>query len=264
MIKLTKNTKGYAIEAFHNPTKRVVDILIYISKIQKGCNLTEISKALELPKSTISPILKTLLDTKLIEQNKENLKYTIGINSFKIGNMYLENINIIDIIKSHMRAVVKECNEICQLGMLDGADVVYIAKVDSAQPIKLSSSVGKTLPASCTALGKILLSSLNDDMLKELYKNGFESLTNKSITNIETLLKQINQIRKSNFASESGESNPQIECLAVPIFNKGQIFASMSVSIPLFRSNNKLFNKIKSILLKESERISLEISKFDI
>lgn len=265
MLKFTKIiTKGSDIETLHKPTKRVVDILIYVAKIKNGCNLTEISRVLGLPKSTISPILKTLNELKLIQQNKDNLKYTIGINTFKVGNQFLSDLNIIDIIKFHMRTIVKECNEICQLGILDGTDVVYIAKVDSAQPIKLTSSVGKALPAHCTALGKILLSSYNNKELKDLYENGFESLTNKSITDIEILLKQVNNIRKTNFAYETGESNPQIECLAVPIFSKNKIFASMSVSIPLFRSNNKLFNKIKSILLRESKKISFELSKIDI
>lgn len=256
--------KGFTIETLHKPTKRVLDILTYIANTQKGSNLTEISLELNIPKSTISPILKTLLELKFIQQDKENLKYIIGIKSFKVGNSFLDNISIMDVIKSHMRNIVKQCNEICQLGFLEGKDVVYIAKVDPAQPIKLSSSVGKTLPANCTALGKILLSSLSNEELKELYAKGLPSLTKKSINNIETLIKQINDIRKSNFAYETGESNSQIQCLAVPIFNQNKIIASMSVSIPIFRSNKAVFNKIKNILLKESEQISKEINRLDV
>lgn len=215
-----------------------------------------------LPKSTISPILKTLLEEKIIQMNA--FRYKIGVNSFKIGNKFIDGLNIIDTIKAHMQVVVNKCNEICQLGILDNKDVVYIAKVDPVQPIQLSSSVGNTLPANCTALGKILLSSLNHDEIKTLYKNGLDKITQKSVVNMDLFLKQISCIKEQGFALERGESNPQIECIAVPIYAKDKLIAAMSVSIPIFRSSKNLIKKIKSQLLYQSSQISQEISILDV
>lgn len=214
-----------------------------------------------LPKSTISPILKTLLEEKMIQNH--NLKYKIGMNAFKMGHKFLDSLNIVDIIKSHMQIVVKECNEICQLGILDNKDVVYVAKVDPAQPIQLSSSVGNTLPASCTALGKILLSNFSSDEIKELYKDGLDKITDKSIVDMDLFLEQISCIKEQGFAFERGESNPQIECIAVPIFGKDKIIAAMSVSIPFFRSSSDLIKKIKSILIYQSAQISQKITHLE-
>lgn len=261
MLKF-KKIKGLQIKPLHKPTIRVVEILSFIAQKQNGANLTQISDELMLPKSTISPILKTLVDKKFI--HLQNLKYKIGVNSFKIGSKFLDNLNVIDMIKSHMQTIVNECNEICQLGILDNCDVVYIAKVDPIQPIQLSSSVGNTLPANCTALGKILLSAFDDEQIQNLYQNGLSKLTQKSITNMQVFLSHVKQIKHQQFAFETGESNPQIQCLAVPLFCNNGILAAMSVSIPLFRSNAKLIEKIKSLLIFHSKIISQKLSHFDI
>ncbi len=68
-----------------------------------------------------------------------------------------------------MKDIVFVCGEICQLGVLDGSDVLYIEKTEPKQAIKLESYVGKNLPAYATALGKCLLSGLNDDEIRKLY-----------------------------------------------------------------------------------------------
>lgn len=68
-----------------------------------------------------------------------------------------------------MKAIVNQCAEICQFGILEHSDVLYLAKVDSPEPIRLSSSIGKRLPAYCTSLGKALLCEFSKEELQELY-----------------------------------------------------------------------------------------------
>ena len=70
---------------YHNPTLRVLNILEALASNSNGLTLTEISEAINSPKSTIFPIVQTMVDKKFIFFNKNSYTYTIGINTFCIG-----------------------------------------------------------------------------------------------------------------------------------------------------------------------------------
>lgn len=251
-------------QTLHNPTKRVTNILELLSKTNIGHTLKEISDKLSIPQSTISPILQTLCQTQFIMRNEYTLKFSISVTSFMIGYSFINNLDILEVIKSHMRQIVKKTDEICQLGILNGKDVVYIAKVEPTQPIKLESHVGKTFPAHATALGKALLSKYDDEKIRSLYSKKIEKLTEKTISDVNILVKQIQSIRINHIAEESGENNKEVQCIAVPLVFKEYIFASISISIPIYRSSDEKVTSIKNNLLKSKDSIEKELSNIDI
>lgn len=75
-----------------------------------------------------------------------------------------------------MTNIVNSCSETCQLGILDNNEVLYIGKVDSPEPIRLISYVGKKIPANCTGLGKALLCDFDKEKLISLYPDGLKVL----------------------------------------------------------------------------------------
>lgn len=246
-------------EQLHNPTKRVIDILGLLSENNNGLTLNDISKNLKLPKSTIFPILRTLSLTNFVYKDETTLNYFIGVNAFKVGYAFLDHFNMLDIIKKHMRNIVDKIDEICQLGILDKTEVIYIAKIEPVQPVKLESSVGKSLPAHATALGKALLSRYSENEIRELYKDGLKKLTKNTITDIETLIKEIETIKEGSIAYETSQSKEEIECLSVPLKIKDIIFAAISVSIPTYRSSKNKLENIKKILLESKSNIEKEL-----
>lgn len=239
----------------HKPTERVLDILELLASNPEGLSLTEISNLIQSPKSTIHPILQTMSKRKFIYLNKSTSKYTIGISSYCIGTSYSNEMNVLDFIKSQMQYIVDHSNEICQLGILDKSEVLYIAKVDSDNPIRLVSSVGKRLPAYCTALGKALLIDKNIEEIKGLYPDGLKPYTDNTITNFDVLYKEVVDCRKNNFAFEQSEINDYSSCIAVPLINNSRAIASLSVSIPTFRIDDKKIEVIKSLLLDAKSNI---------
>jgi len=251
-------------QTLHNPTKRVTDILELLSKTSIGHTLKEISDKLSIPQSTMSPILQTLCKTQFILRNEYTLKFSIGVTSFMVGYSFINSLDILEIIKNHMRKVVKKTDEICQLGILNGKDVVYIAKVEPTQPIKLESHVGKTFPAHATALGKALLTKYDDEKIRSLYSQKMEKLTEKTISDVNILIKQIQSIRIDHIAEESGENNREVQCVAVPLVFKQYIFASISISIPIYRSSYEKIAYIKDNLLKSKDSIEKELSNINI
>lgn len=237
----------------HMPTKRVIEILKCLSLSDSYLSLSEISKSTGISISTLQPILKTLSDYKYLSQNKLK-QYQIGVELFKIGNEFINNDDTIDIIRTSMKNIVHGCNEITQLGILDdrNINVIYIAKEEPYQAIKLMSSVGKALPAYASALGKSLLSNYNSDIINRIFKDTkLEPLTDNTITDINELIYEINEVKIKGYSHEKGESDKDIECFAIPVTIRNNIKYSISVSTPIYRMNSQKIDLIKKTLLDE-------------
>ncbi|HHX66944.1 MAG: IclR family transcriptional regulator [Miniphocaeibacter sp.] len=244
----------------HQPTMRVLKILECVDRNPQGLSLTEISKTIGSPKSTIYPILNTLLENGYLKLNRFN-NYVIGLKTFQIGLSYSANLGGIDIIRKEMIDIVDECKEICQLGMLVGDQVYYLEKVEPDQAIKILSYTGKYMPAYCTGLGKALLSFLDNKEIEKMYDGfKFEKFTEKTITNIKELLKEVENVRKIGFAYDNQEAMLHASCIAVPInMNTGYKLA-LSVTYPIFRGTEEKINSIKTNLKSKAKLIE-EISK---
>lgn len=241
----------------HKPTERVLNILLNLASEKKSLTLTELSEKTNIPKSTISPILSTMVKLKFLTK-KENQKYRIGINSFVVGEKYIESTSMLEMIKSNMNEIVKECNEICQLGVVQEDKVFYIAKKEPQQAIQLMSYVGKFLPLYSTALGKVLLSKKSKEEIIELIGTDFPALTEFTITDINKFIEELSKVRKNGYAYDFKETSLDAICVAVPIEKDGRVIAAISVSVPAFRSSEDKFTTIIEILNKY--KISIEDS----
>ncbi|OAA88373.1 IclR family transcriptional regulator [Clostridium ljungdahlii] len=241
----------------HKPTERVLNILNLLSVKPKGLTLTEISEAIDVPKSTLYPIIQTMLERNFLSLEKNSLKYSIGISAFCIGASYSRNKNMLDFIQKIMKNIVSNINETCQMGILDGNNVLYILKEDPIKDIdiRLISYVGKRIPAYCTALGKALLSEYSIEEIKTLYSDGLKPITKNTITDFSVLEEELKKIRETHFATEVEEVTEFLRCYAVPLISKGKTSAAISISIPTFRATEEKNKLAIELLLKAKEQI---------
>lgn len=239
----------------HMPTVRVMKVLSTIADYDEGLTLTDIAEQTQISKGTLHPILATLVEHNYLSKTEENGHYRIGAECFKVGYSFVRNVNVMDVIKEKMDEIVHEFSEICQLGVFQNNEVFYISKSEPYRAIKLMSSIGRSLPAYASALGKALLSQLSNDEIRDLYKDGLKPLTGNTITDVEVLIKQIEKVRETRIATERGESSPDIECVAVPLRQDDTIFAAMSVSIPIYRSTPEQIEAIRKTLAEKRDEI---------
>ena len=216
------------VEKLHNPTLRVVRILELVNNYENGISLIDISKKLAIPKSTLSPILKTLEKTNFLEKNDKGC-YVASFKLFQLGLSYSGQLDCLSTIIKQMEIVVDRIGEIV-------------------------SSVGKKIPAIYTALGKALLSGFSDQEIIEKYKNyDFVKYTENSIGNVDELLKDIHKVRQLGYAVENQEFTMNTSCVAVPIRESGKIKAAMSATYPMFRKTEKTEKEIAKVLLEQKE-----------
>src|SRR5206468_2448939 len=131
--------------------------------------------------------------------------------------------------------------ETMQLGALTGLEVTYIARHDGRQPIRLASEIGRRLPASCTAIGKAALASLDPDEVSERLR-GVESLpqlTGRSHRTVAALLDDIDEVRRRGYAIDDEETADGVICLgvAVPARRRGDGPYAASVTLLKVRAD---------------------------
>lgn len=241
----------------HRSTKRVIDIFELLARTEKadGYSLTEISLQLGAPKSSLFPILHTLVNAAYLQYDPITMKYTIGRRLFEVGSNFAAKDNFYAQALGIMQEVVDQCSEACHIAELQGTSVHYLMKVDSPEPIRMHSAPGRHLPASCTALGKALLSNLSFGELQELYHNGLPKMTENTVVNINELYQQLTDIRKTGIAYEKEENYSLIQCMATPIYKSGEPVLALSISMPTFRSSPEKQSQIEELLLKARNRL---------
>ncbi len=246
--------------ADHRTTSRVLDILELLYENVDGLTFTEICTLMEMPKSSLHPLLTTLQNRNYIHLGKENNKYSIGQQLFVLGTGYKTNLT--ELIQTEMDTLSKSVGENVYLGVLSGSEVIYLLKSQFTKSnVQTLSKVGKRLKAYSTGFGKALLSQFTEQELKEIYKDGLQKLTDNTITDIDVLYKQCQEIKKSGFSYEKEESTLEIQCVGTVIKHAENYLAGMSVVVPVYRYTNEIEEQIKTELLKTRVAIEAHIAR---
>jgi len=214
--------------------ERAFEIIETLAVEPKGLSITELSKRLALHKSTVHRILRTLLSRGYVEKDSESMRYKLGVKFVEISSLYLNSIELKTEAHPYLRELVNILGTTVHLAILDKGEVVYIDKVEQVNSIRLYSSIGKRVPAYCTALGKILLTKFSDDdILKILNEIGLKRFTQNTITDPKKVLEEIQQARKFGWAVDNEEFQDGIRCISAPIYDyRGELIAAISASAP--------------------------------
>jgi len=220
--------------------------------------MTEISEKLGLYPSTTHRILDTLRHWGYVEQEPNNQRYQLGLKVIELGMAKLQQMDLAREATPYLKELVNQCNETVHLGVLEEGEVLYLAKEESSQTIRMCSYVGKRAPLHCTALGKILLAYMPEEERKKILEDReLPRLTEKTITDKEELKEELNKVKKQGFALDRGENEKDVRCIAAPIRNyQGKIIAAVSISGPAYRVDIDKQNYLKEALIEMSKKIS--------
>jgi IclR family KDG regulon transcriptional repressor len=211
---------------------RTLDIIELLATKPDGLGVTDIGQALSLHKSTVHRLISALARRGYIEKDIRTGMYRIGLKFVEISSLLLNHIELKTEALPYMRRLAGQLGQTVHLAIRDGTEIVYIEKVDSLQSLRMYSHIGKRIPAYCSALGKVLLSGIDRDVLLKTV-SGIEmtARTPNTITNRDELIRQVDMVRSVGWASDNEENEEGIRCIAAPIYDfTGKIIAAMSVS----------------------------------
>ena len=251
---MKKENPNYPIKVL-NKTFSILELLL-----QKGSsmNMIELSEKLGFYPSTTHRILDTLKHWNYVEQDSHTQKYRLGLKVLELGMAKLHQMDLVREAAPYLKELVNQCNETIHLGVLEEGEVLYLAKEESSQTIRMISYVGKRAPLHCTSLGKVLLAYLSaEERKKILEEKVLPRLTENTITDKGELEKELGKVREQGFALDREENEKDVRCVAAPIRNyQGEVIAAVSISSPIFRLDKNIQNNLKEAIIETSEKIS--------
>lgn len=238
--------------------QRVFDILEYVRARPDGAGFMDITRALDIPKSSLFGLLELMAARHYLEFDAEHRRYTLGVRTLELGQAYLGRHDALDVSRQEMAALVADVNETAQLARLVGAENVYLARVDSSHALRLQSETGARLPAHATGVGKALLAELPDDDLATLFpEETLAVFTPNTWPTRAALCDELARIRQRGFAIDNQEHTPGVFCLAVAVKGHGGAApTSLSVSVPLARASRQALAAVLARLAAASLAIS--------
>lgn len=241
--------------------ERALKILDLFDERERELPITEISKRMNLHKSTVHSLLKTLQQQHYISQNEENGKYSLGLKLLERGSMVIGHLDLRNVARKHLEWLSATTNLTIHLVILDGKEGVYVDKVEGSGVTVLYSRIGRRVPIHTSAVGKSLVATKTDSELNLLLDGyHFTKPTEKSISSKEQFLEEIVKVRSAGYSIDNEENEPGIFCLAVPIKNySGNVIAAVSISMPASKKNQETLDYYVSILKECSGKISHEL-----
>jgi IclR family transcriptional regulator, KDG regulon repressor len=221
--------------------RQIVDkigtILSRFSLERTELGVTELSKELCWPKSTVSEILASLAGQGFVERTRRG-RFRPGWRFFELNQILLEATPLVREARKAMQELVERHGESSHLMVLDRHQAVIVEKVQASLATQvLMSRVGLRQPAHGSACGKMLLALQPWESVREMFDNiELKPFTPATITDLRALELELDRIRREDLAFDHEEIVPGLTCVAAPIRNEdGKPIAAMSISIPSYR-----------------------------
>jgi DNA-binding IclR family transcriptional regulator len=229
---------GSSVEASGvKSAKRALEILEYLTRVQRTATFSDIAAALRYPRSSLHGLLGTLAEMGWVELDPAKRTYMLGIRAWEAGQAYLRALDLATRARPFMEHVRDELDETVQLTILDGHECVYIARLDGSHRLVTTYTVGGRVEAHPSAGGKALLACLSGEEFRRRYDGRtLERFTPATITTVDQLTAELEEIRRRGYSVDNEEYTVGVRCIALPAFDhNGDAVAAMSVSVPTVR-----------------------------
>lgn len=236
--------------------ERANQVLKEISQHPDELRLIDLSKRLEIHKSSLFSLLNTLETLGWVVKASSDT-YNLGPTLGMFNSMYLSQFNLIQSFYKEAAKSVSTINEPIQLGILDDKDVVYLGKVNAQSNVRLVTDPGMRFPAYASAIGKAQMINFKKEELQELFSNtDWIQKTPYTTSSLNALYDKVRMAKTNGYSVENEESALGFHCVAAPIYNfENQIIASVSFSMPTDSWKVK-FEEAKNEILNLASRLS--------
>jgi IclR family acetate operon transcriptional repressor len=212
---------------------RTLDVLEALAAAETSLGATDLARRIGTTKSAVYRILATLEQRGYVIKDPTNAEYRLGgrfaylsQRAYSIGDL-----------RQHARPLLeglhRRFRETINLGVPDGAAIVYIDMVESDQGLRMSARLGGRDPLHSTSLGKAILAFLPEPERERILSSPLPSRTGRTSTDAATLRAELEHIRRGDVAQDRGENEAGALCFGAPIFDAtGAVIAAVSISSP--------------------------------
>ena len=215
---------------------RAIRILEVLAR-EGECGVTQIAAELGVHKSTAFRLVSALEGGDLVERNAESgKKYRLGVGILRLAGATTARLDVVQEARALARDLAQELEETVNIAVLHEDAALYLDQLAGHSVLPSHNWVGQRIPLHATSNGKVLLSGLSPDQVRKVVGRRLRAYTPATVTNVRTLLEQVQQVREHGHAVVVDELEIGLTAVAAPLRNAhGDVIASLSVSGPSFR-----------------------------
>ena len=221
---------------------RILALFDLVAQSDRRMSLSELSSALDCPKSSLLVLLRPLTEKGYLMREKD--AYFLGPRIFQFAQTILTNHPFESVLRGVMNDLVKQTGETVLYAVRDGDRVVYSSVIESPQAVRYVAQTGADRPLFCSASGLVMLAYVTPQELDAYFRRTeLAPLTGNSITDEQELRRIISEIRKTGYATTVGTAHVDAAGFGVPVFRSdGNLAGALVIGAPLERAarNRKL------------------------
>lgn len=238
---------------------RALDLLEQFQKSDTELGITDLSNRLNLEKNNVFRLVVTLKAKNYIEMNVSTGKYRLGMQTRALGHVATRQFNFENQARPFLNELKQLCNEACYFSVMQGEYTYYLDGVDTDLPVRVALRIGSSRPVYCTAAGKVLLAYMSPQKREELLSGlEMEAITDKTITDVSLLNKELVSIAQKGHAVENQEHDTGVMEVAAPVFDSyGELVGALSILGPEIRlAGSRLERELIPLVCLSASRLS--------
>jgi IclR family pca regulon transcriptional regulator len=247
---------------FVQSLERGLSVIAAFGPTTPELSLSDVARATGLTRAAARRFLLTLVDLGYMRQDGKLFRLTPRV--LGLGYAFLSSISLPRIAEPHLEQLARELHESSSLSVLDGRDIVYVARVPASRIMSVAVNVGTRFPAYATSMGRVLLAGLDDAALEEhLAGLELEAFTPHTVATIDDLRARLAEVRRQGYALVDQELEHGLRSLAAPVRNRGgQVVAAVNVSSHVSRvTRDKARRELLPPLLLAASEIERDLSR---
>jgi IclR family pca regulon transcriptional regulator len=239
-----------------------LEVIRAFTRESPSLTLSEVASVAKLAPATARRCLLTLLDLGYVKQSGR--QFLLGPKVLELGAAYLESMNIESLTKNHLEDLASRTGDSAALTVLDGAEIVYVARASVRTLVRLEAHVGSRFPAYPTSMGRVLLAGLPAERLSSYFEQTtFTKLTERTVTDRARLMKLVEECRRQGYSAVEDELAYGVVAVAVPVRDTaGRVVAALNSSSHSKRiTKTKLVRERLRMLQQTSAELSSELGR---
>jgi len=224
-------------------------------------SLSDIARSAHMPAATARRCLLTLEEGGYVTRSGRS--FLLRPKVLELGAAYLDSMNIEQVTRTHLEELARNTSDSAALCVLDGVEIVYVARASVRTLVRLEAHVGSRFPAHATSTGRVLLAGVSEERLQRYFESArLEALTDRTVTDVAKLRALVAECRRSGYSVVEDELAYGVIALAVPVLDtQGRVVAALNTSSHSRRiSRSKLVRERLSMLQQVSRQISTDLA----
>lgn len=240
---------------------RALTVLEFLVQGHKACGVSDISRALNIPKNSVFRILQTLTARGYTSVGEYDRLYQVTGKLLSLGHAIVSDSSLLEMSYESLAALRDESRETVLIGVMVHHRGMVLDQYPSPQPVKFLIGIGHQFPLHTAAPGKIFLAYLPEQQRNEMLREmDFVRYTDKTITDKKEFLKELLTVREQGYALDRGEELESLRCVAAPIFNyRSEVVAAVWITCPAFRVSEEHLLALSEPTVRAARTISVKL-----